>query len=152
MPTFLQKMVPFEEVPLSMDTIFEYRPFPDFYINYTGVWREWGVNGRIIAEHELTNSNKNGGSKYYFDDGSLGELIQYKNGKKSGQYISFYNNGMIYFQGEYINNRHTGIWTKRSLAGKLLNKYDTAKKSELNNLIKGYQALHPHSHGTVVCE
>jgi antitoxin component YwqK of YwqJK toxin-antitoxin module len=59
-----------------------------------GIYSAYILNGDTIAE---------GQSRFYYPNGQLKEVSNWKDGKLNGQYKKFHNNGMLYYSLNYIN-------------------------------------------------
>lgn len=66
-------------------------------------------SGKIISEGEYELNEPVGIWKYYFEDGKIKMLANFKNSKE-GYWQYFYENGNIKQEGKIINNKQEGAW------------------------------------------
>lgn len=72
-------------------------------------------NGQISAIGNTDGIGNNYGEwKYYYENGSLKEINNYKDGKEDGKNIKYYKNGQLKFEGQHIEGDRYGkfIWYK----------------------------------------
>jgi len=65
------------------------------------------------------------------------ELVNLKNGKKDGSWITYHSNGQLASQGNYKNNRKDGAWIEYHSNGSLKGKY-VYKDNYVNGLQEFY--------------
>ena len=56
----------------------------------------------------------------FYKNGKIKQEKNYKNGKLSGNLISYWENGLIHTQGKYKNNKRVGTWKTFNRSGKLV--------------------------------
>jgi antitoxin component YwqK of YwqJK toxin-antitoxin module len=67
--------------------------------------------GKLTAEGGIDSTKqKQGQWKYFFDDGSIEALGNFKNNLKDGKWIYYYRNGKIFEKGKYVQNLPDGRW------------------------------------------
>lgn len=79
--------------------------------NFTGVWVNYYANGQKFTEGTYTGGSRSGIFVSFGPDGSIGVVLQYKDGKADGLCTEFYS-GRIGSQGVYSNNVRVGVWVR----------------------------------------
>ena len=77
------------------------------------LWNAKGYNKKsVFSNIDFEISNGNGVMKDYYSDNVLKSVINYKNGRKNGKAISYYNieGEKIEYEGEYNNDIKNGEW------------------------------------------
>ena len=93
--------------------------------NFTGVFKMWCCNGRLIQLTEYVNGKKHGLSKFMNHCGDINRKCYYKNNKKHGVEIENFNNGKIRSKQNYKDGVLHGISEYYSYtSGKLIQKQD----------------------------
>ncbi|MGB0982008.1 MAG: toxin-antitoxin system YwqK family antitoxin [Winogradskyella sp.] len=65
----------------------------------------------VIAEHaNYKDGNLNGEAKWFSEDNKLIKIANYKDGEFHGKYISYNSSGTKTSEGNYINDKKSGIW------------------------------------------
>src|SRR6478609_8758805 len=59
-----------------------------------GVWKFYGLDGKIISEGSYSNGAENGPWKGYYSSGKIALETTYKSGKEQGEWKEFYTNGL----------------------------------------------------------
>jgi antitoxin component YwqK of YwqJK toxin-antitoxin module len=62
---------------------------------------------------------------WYFENGQIKEIANYKNGKRHGLQHFFYENGNLSEQGYFINGHSVGIWSYYNKKGKLIREQES---------------------------
>ena len=81
------------------DHIF-YHPFCSEYYFLNG----WNKNGEVFAE------NGNGKMTYYYENGQIMEVANFKNGKLNDRWTSYYEDGQIKEEGNFKGGECDGKW------------------------------------------
>ncbi len=91
----------------------KHRNVKDQYDRKQGLWKFYSYTRDIIAEIEYLNDRKHGMSKRYYahTGGTLMEVCQYFDGKRDGDYESYYYNGQMRKEGQYVYGKKHGMWT-----------------------------------------
>ena len=74
-----------------------------YYKKFTDVPFTWEVTGK--EQGSFKNGKKDGSWIMYYDNGQLWEKENYKNGKRNGYTIRYWNNGQLYSKGDYRNGK-----------------------------------------------
>ena len=56
----------------------------------------------------------------YYRNGQIKQEKNYKNGKLSGNLISYWDNGLIHIKGKYKKNERIGVWRTFNKKGRLV--------------------------------
>jgi antitoxin component YwqK of YwqJK toxin-antitoxin module len=75
-----------------------------------------------IEQGSFKNGKKEGAWVVYWNNGRLREKGNWKNGKYEGAYIDYYKNGQLSAKGNYKNGKREGAWVVYSDNGQLLYK------------------------------
>jgi antitoxin component YwqK of YwqJK toxin-antitoxin module len=78
-------------------------------------------------------SVKHGSYKFYYSNGQLKEIGNYKNGLKDGKWIVYRNRGDVDEVQFYRLGEKTGIWEKHIENGKIIKRYDHIEKKPLKS-------------------
>lgn len=76
--------------------------------DYTGTWREWGKDGTLLSQIELSNGQENGFEIFWHDNHIKRSKLFYSKGQKQGKYIEWYKNGSVATIGNFLNNQAHG--------------------------------------------
>jgi hypothetical protein len=80
---------------------------------------EFYENGSLKVEGFENNKKEREGTwKYYFPDGILWSLGDYRNGRRHGRTIVYYSNGNLRYSGQYSDDVKTGEWAFYDTTGK----------------------------------
>lgn len=79
------------------------------------------VNKQIRWQMEFKDGVRANGNSYgWYYDGSIKQIMGWKDGKKHGANIRFYPNGMITDQWHYSNGIRDGVWLSRNPKGSII--------------------------------
>ena len=84
-----------------------------------GIVRIKDEHNQIIGVQFINNSSKDYIVYCYYDNGKIWYQQQYKNNKWHGDYIEYYENGKICYQEQYKNNKHHGDYAGYYEDGKI---------------------------------
>ena len=98
------------------------------YKKFTDVPFSGEIEGK--ASGKLKNGKWHGRRLYFYSNGQLAERANYNNGLLEGKSTSYNENGTIWLEGEYLNNKKQGLWKISNANGKLL-KHKTYKDGVL---------------------
>jgi antitoxin component YwqK of YwqJK toxin-antitoxin module len=59
---------------------------------------------------------------YYFDNGNVNYVVNYKNNVKEGPYIEYYDNAKVYVQGEFRQDKKEGPFVIKNKDGSIFGK------------------------------
>jgi antitoxin component YwqK of YwqJK toxin-antitoxin module len=97
---------------------------------FHGLYITYFKNGQVESEQLFNSDQKDGLSKYYYDDGKLFYTENYNKGKKNGEIKRLYKNGNTWIIERYKNDERTGVWEEYYSEGTI--KYEgTYKKGTL---------------------
>jgi len=83
-------------------------------------WRYYSdFDGVLLSEESYTNGLINGVSKTFYPGGTVAEVIQYRDGKKDGEWVQYYEDGRLKFKGSYRNDEKEGPFTGYFQNGKV---------------------------------
>jgi antitoxin component YwqK of YwqJK toxin-antitoxin module len=83
-------------------------------------WKYYSdLDGVLISEETYLSGIKNGASKTFFPGGSVAEVIYYKDGRKEGEWIQYFEDGNLKFRGGYENDEKAGAFTVYFPSGKV---------------------------------
>lgn len=74
-----------------------------------GIWKIY-KQGRVVADEEFRNGEKNGLSHRFYETGEVMEETVWKQGNKNGKYQVFYKNGEPYMQCKMKDNMRNGLF------------------------------------------
>lgn len=79
---------------------------------FTGVYKEYFNNDseKLKSEVFMNNGRKEGIYKSYWENGQIHEEINYIDDRKNGIYKSYRENGKLWSEGNYINDRRIGVY------------------------------------------
>lgn len=84
----------------------------DISLRRQGVWKFYSADGLLLSELNYKDNKMHGpGIWYYSATGRIRVTSNYFDGKKDGEYESFFFNGQTQMQGEYTYGKRTGTWT-----------------------------------------
>ena len=99
-----------------------------------GGWRTYSSQTGILLEDEnYDNGVLNGVRKIYFVNGELQTEINYINGKRNGNFVSYYSGNIISSKGVYHNDMPIGEWTFNDGDGQIRKSEVYDKKGVLEN-------------------
>lgn len=113
----------------------QYLLFPN---GYSGYFKEYEYNGRLLKEFYHTNGIIDGVYTEYYDNGKI--ICNYTNNKKNGEFKKYYPNEKIHIITHYKNDLLDGTYMVYNKNGLLTYeaKYD-------NNILQNYNTYHPFS-------
>jgi len=83
------------------------------------IWRYYSDHdGILLSEESYTSGIKNGLSKTFFPNGKLAELIHYRQGKKDGEWVQYFDDGQLKLKGYFVSDEKEGIFTGYYPGGK----------------------------------
>lgn len=98
---------------------------------HNGVYREYYPGKKQLKFEGMQDENnqRHGKWSFYNEKGIEITVTYYDHGKKHGHSIVKHPNGVIYYYGEYDNDKMVGIWKTYDEKGKLIQEkdYGTAK-------------------------
>lgn len=75
-------------------------------------------NQRLAIKEVYSDGLLNGITEKYFDDGSVLEVLHWKEGKKHGEWVQFYQNGQMRLRSSYVDNERDGRFEAWGPGGK----------------------------------
>ena len=87
----------------------------------------WYPNKKLQMVGEFKEKRRDGKWIYYYENGNIWSEGFFKNGKSDGPRILYYENGKIYIEGHYKDDRQVGIWKYYNDKGILLRTDDLDK-------------------------
>jgi antitoxin component YwqK of YwqJK toxin-antitoxin module len=77
---------------------------------YSGLYKEYDINGKLIAENRIDKGLPDGISDLYFPKGNKKEQRSYKQGKKDGLWTTWDSSGMKTAEARFTNGIKDGFW------------------------------------------
>lgn len=114
----IAEQIPEQEVEHKTDTVL---------VNEKGEKREelqYFPNGKIKIFGKYENGKRTGLWAAFFDDGRKNSETEYVNGEKHGKSLVWYSNGELFYQGYYERNEKVGLWKFYSRKGKMEREVD----------------------------
>jgi len=90
----------------------------------------WYPQNKIQMKGEYKDKKRDGKWIYYYENGNIWSEGFFKNGKSDGKRITHYENGTVFYEGYYEEDRRVGIWKFFDEKGKLLKSVDYSKELE----------------------
>jgi antitoxin component YwqK of YwqJK toxin-antitoxin module len=88
---------------IYLDILMELNLIPQVIRNYYP-----GDNGNLFEEYFQLNGKKEGEYKSYYDNGRLYIICNYINGLKEGEYKQYYSNGNLWTVHHYLSDKKEG--------------------------------------------
>jgi len=85
---------------------------------------------KIQMTGEYKNKKRDGRWVYYYENGNIWSEGFFKNGKSDGKRITHYENGKVFYVGYYDQDKRVGVWTFYDENGKFLKSVDYTKASK----------------------
>ncbi len=79
-------------------------------------------NSLISYSLDLYDTQLEGKRTYYFDNGTVNYVINYKNNVKEGPYVEYYDGTKVYIQGEFHQNKKDGAFIIKNKDGSIFGK------------------------------
>ena len=81
-------------------------------------------NGNIKIQGKFKNERREGEWIAYFEDGKVQSKGVYVKGKRTGIAKVYFPNGQLYYEGQYENNQRVGHWKFYNEQGELVTEKD----------------------------
>jgi len=94
-------------------------------------------NGVIEKKGLSIDGKRHGTWESFYQNGYKWSLVNYRNGLKWGETMTFYPNGMMKWQGQYANDERVGLWIFYDTTGVILKKVDMDLVENPNNSTSG---------------
>lgn len=97
-----------------------------------GDYKEW-YPGRLQLKFKGyldKQGRRHGKWVHYLESGMEKSMITYTHGSREGFSIVKYDNGVVYYRGEYKNDLKTGLWTTYDQIGKIVTETNYSSKHE----------------------
>ena len=98
----------------------------------TGVITTYHYNGKVFEKYFVCNGKKNGEYLSFFDNGNISRKINYINDVLNGQYQAFWYGGNIWIDAYYNNGELYGNYKSFDTDGKLYSEFYNFIKDEPN--------------------
>jgi antitoxin component YwqK of YwqJK toxin-antitoxin module len=72
---------------------------------------------RGLEQGSFKNGKRDGAWVNYYDNGGLMDKGNYKNGKAEGASVGYYENGQLMWKGNYKNGKREGAWVSYNKGG-----------------------------------
>jgi len=95
----------------------------------------WYPHKKVQMMGEYKENKRDGKWIYYYENGNVWSEGFFKNGKSDGKRVTHYENGHIFYIGFYQEDRRVGTWKFFDEKGKFLKSvdYDKEKEKTLRN-------------------
>jgi len=90
----------------------------------------WYPHNKIQMKGEYKDKKRDGKWIYYYENGNIWSEGFFKNGKSDGKRILYSKNGKIFIEGYYQDDRPVGVWKYYDEQGNLLRIDDLNKESK----------------------
>jgi len=80
------------------------------------------INGQKEQEGMYKNEERTGVWKYWYDTGVLWSEGEFLNGKSHGYRKVYHSNGKLYYEGNYTDDQPSGVWTFFDKEGRFIQK------------------------------
>ena len=79
-----------------------------------GRWEKYNNKNILLAKDYFDNGLPRDAEVSFYDPArtKLKQVIPWEYGEKTGQYLEFYDNGQLHWEGWYENGRRVGVWTE----------------------------------------
>jgi len=94
----------------------------------------WYPMKKVQMVGEYKEKKRDGKWIYYYDNGNVWSEGYFKNGKSEGKRITHYQNGKIFYVGYYKEDQRVGVWTFYDEKGTLVKSVDYSKGQEKNQV------------------
>lgn len=71
---------------------------------------------------DMTDTIYDGKRTFYYENGKVKNIVNYKNNKKDGDYIEYFENSKIAVKGTFYNNKKSGVFVLNNKKGKIAGK------------------------------
>lgn len=98
---------------------------------FHGLVKYYFEDGTLSQEINFKEGKIHGNRKVYFESGKLKTVAIYKNDKKEGKYYEYYDSGELFLRGNFEDNFREGNWKSF---------YKNGKIKEKGSFVKGEKA------------
>lgn len=97
------------------------------------IWVYYGDFGMVSQKETFYKGNKTGLEETYYPNGQVASQIEYINDIENGNFVMYYSNGNIENEGEYLNGQYNGEYTYYYDNGKKMYEgvYEIGRKNKL---------------------
>jgi antitoxin component YwqK of YwqJK toxin-antitoxin module len=107
------------------------------------VWTGYGPSGRLSYKETYKDDVLNGKKVIYYVPADPNDKSQnilsisnYLNGKLEGEFIAYFDNGVLKEKGNYVNNKKEGVWISYGDSGK-----PVMEQRYKNNILHGWSRI-----------
>jgi antitoxin component YwqK of YwqJK toxin-antitoxin module len=86
--------------------------------------KEFHPNGQFKMGGQFLNGKRTGNWEAYFEDGKTQSIGEFIDGERTGIVKVYFPTGKLYYEGQYENGKEAGHWKFYNEAGKLVNEKD----------------------------
>jgi antitoxin component YwqK of YwqJK toxin-antitoxin module len=95
------------------------------FMLYKNLYKEFYVNGNLKVEGNMVDGKRIGQWFSYYEDGMIWSEMNYnKEGRRHGANVSYYENGTKRYEGQYIDDLQKGKWLYYNKDGTLAKEVD----------------------------
>jgi antitoxin component YwqK of YwqJK toxin-antitoxin module len=87
---------------------------------------------------DMTDTIYDGKRTFYYENGKVKNIVNYKNNKKEGEYVEYFENSNIAVKGTFCNDKKNGVFLQNNRKGELSGKeiWDNGIRMTRPNLYK----------------
>lgn len=82
------------------------------------------ANGYVKIRGTLIDGKRSGLWESFYDNGYRWSEMEYYKGKRDGNVVSYFPNGMMRYQGQYASDNRVGLWMFYDTTGVLVDRID----------------------------
>ena len=87
----------------------------------------WYPHKKLQMTGEYKDGKRDGKWMYYYENGNIWSEGYFKNGKSEGKRVTHYETGRVFYEGYYEQERRVGVWKFYDENGKFLKSVDYSK-------------------------
>lgn len=109
----------------------------------SGIVKKYGNGGELKEIMNFKNGKRHGHFVLYFDDGKIAEEGNFANGVENGVFKAYYPNGQVNVEVTYLNGLENGKYSEYAEDGKLVKEinYTNGKRNGLTAVYEGGKAV-----------
>ena len=109
----------------------------------SGIVKKYGNGGALKEIMNFKNGKRHGHFVLYFDDGKIAEEGNFANGVENGVFKAYYPNGQVNVEVTYLNGLENGKYSEYAEEGKLVKEinYSNGKRNGLTAVYEGGKAV-----------
>lgn len=68
---------------------------------------------------DMTDTIYDGKRTFYYENGKVKNIVNYKNNKKEGPYLEYFDNSMVAVKGTFCDDKKSGVFVQNNRKGKI---------------------------------